>query len=106
MEPRLEKQVAETLARVPVEAPSGFMPDLWVADDGICCSVRYPFDGTRTGTYSLGFKLTDDPLLNGKAMNAVRHRLWLALEMTRLGDLEGLRRAGLLEPAREFRKEG
>ena len=93
----LHDQIAETMASIPKPMPDDFAPHLWLDDGGICMLADYPFDGKRRAQYSLGFKLTDDPALNGKALLATWQRLWLCLELTRLGDIDRLRTMGMID---------
>lgn len=94
--PSIGAQIMADLAVMPKPMPEDFSPDLWVEDGKLCCHVRYEFDGQVSGSYALGFVLSDDPTANDGRMRQLRYSLWQALEMTRLRQYDRLRASGIL----------
>lgn len=77
-------------ASVPRDIPQMWMPALTIEDGTVVARAAAHDDPSKV--VRLGFKITD-PQTNGRAMGVLRHSVWQALEMYRLGRYNDVRDA-------------
>jgi hypothetical protein len=77
----LGAMIAEHAKTMPRPLPEDFAPELTIEGDTVVAFIRT--DGL---VCRLGFHLSADPVVNGKAMRALWQSMWQALECRRLSD--------------------